>query len=105
MAEQEITQTEDHVEEAVPHSEIATTVSDMPVDFGEPGVADWPDPAFGEVAEEETPEETPDDDDPDDEESDGEEEVEQEDLPDENEEPEEPVLPPGVEEEQQEGQQ
>ena len=41
-------QTEEHVEEAVPNSEIATTVSDIPPDFGDPSVADFPDVAFGE---------------------------------------------------------
>lgn len=100
-----LTQTSDHVEEAVPHSEIATTVSDMPVDFGEPGVADWPDFAFGEADVDD--DETPSEDEPtaDDGEGDEAEDDIDEPLPDEDEEVEEPVLPPGIEEEQQEGQQ
>jgi hypothetical protein len=59
MAEQP-EQTEDHVEEAVPHSEIAATVSDMPTDFGNPDVADFPDAAFGEIEGDEDENETPD---------------------------------------------
>ena len=99
MNENDATQTEDHVEEAVPHSEIATTVSDMPTDFGDPGVADFPDAAFGEVAtpkdddddEDGTPgidEPDPDDDEEPEEPEDGGSE------PDQDVEEEEPVLPP-----------
>jgi len=103
MSEQEVTQTENHVEEAVPHSEIATTVSDMPVDFGDPSAVDFPDAAFGEVVEED--DEVPGSGEPvDDDEDDTPVEEPAEEEADE-EADQEPVLPPGVEEEQQEGQQ
>lgn len=52
-------QTEDHVEEAVPQSEIASTIADLPNDFGDAGLADFPDPAWDEVEDDdfETPDE------------------------------------------------
>src|SRR5262245_4661428 len=103
MSEQQ--QTEDHVEEAVPHSEIAASVSDIPVDFGDPSVVDFPDAAFGEIDNDD--DDHPDDDEPSEAEGtdDDEEEPGEPVLPDEDEEVEEPVLPPGIEEEQEEGQQ
>ena len=83
-------QTEEHVEEAVPHSDIAATVSDVPPDYGDPSVADFPDPAFGEPVEWDT--EVPDPGEP--EPKDDLEEPEDADpLPDEDEETEEPTLP------------
>jgi hypothetical protein len=86
MSDQDnITQTEDHVEEAVPHSEIATTVSDMPVDFGDPGVADFPDPAFGETEADEDEDETPGENEPDEDEDDDDEAVLAEEGPDDDE--------------------
>jgi hypothetical protein len=94
MAENEVTespvmQTEDHLEEAVPTTEVTTTVSDIPVDYGNPGVADIADPAFDDVEDEDDmpgPGEPKDDD----------EEIE--DDEDEMDEEEEPVVPPGIEE-------
>jgi hypothetical protein len=80
-------QTEDHLEEAVPHSEVTATVSDFPVDYGNPGVADFPDSAFDDVDDED---EGPGDGEP----GDGDEE----DGEDEMDEGEEPVVPPGIEE-------
>lgn len=50
-------QSDPHVEEAVPHSEIATTVADIPSDFAEPGVADFADAAWGEIADADATEE------------------------------------------------
>ena len=52
MTEENPFQTSDHVEEAVPHSEIAATVSDFPTDYGNPSVVDFPDAAFGETVDE-----------------------------------------------------
>lgn len=85
-------QTEDHLQEAVPHTEVATTVSDIPVDYGNPGMADFADPAFDEVTEDE--DETP---------SEGEPKDDDEDLDDEDEMDEEdaPVVPPGIAPDQQ----
>lgn len=82
-------QTEDHVEEAVPDSEIATTVSDIPPDFGDPSVADFPDAAFGEIGDED---ETPDPGEPEGDDVDEPEDAQP--LPDEDEETDDPVLPP-----------
>jgi|1185.fasta_scaffold336547_1 hypothetical protein len=48
-------QTEDHVHEAVPISQIASTFADLPSDFGEPGLADFADPAWDDTDEPETP--------------------------------------------------
>ena len=99
-----IDQTEDHVEEAVPQSEIATTVSDMPPDFGNPEVADWPDAAFGEVqveGDDDDEDGTPSEGEPDGEEDDDEEPEEVEEEEDEDAEEEEPVMPPDEEEEGQ----
>lgn len=63
-------QTEPHVQEAVPDTEIVPTVADVPTDYGEPGLADFPDVAFGEEPDDSldlpTPDETWDDDDIDD---------------------------------------
>ena len=88
-------QTADHVEEAVPHSEIATTVSDMPMDFGSPEVADFPDVAFGEIDEDEDPDETPGPGEPDDEDGGSEEPIAlEEPEQDEDDEEDDPVLPP-----------
>lgn len=86
-------QTEEHVEEAVPHSDIAATVSDMPADYGDPGVADFPDPAFGEPVEWDDEVPDPDEPEPKDDEDDDE-PLDVQPLPDEDEESEEPVLPP-----------
>ena len=56
-------QTEDHVDEAVPISQIASTLADLPSDFGEPGLADFRDSAWDLDADEEG--ETPDGGEPD----------------------------------------
>jgi hypothetical protein len=96
-------QTDDHVEESVPHSETAATVSDFPTDYGNPSVVDFPDAAFDEPVDED--DEDPDPDEPED---DGEDEEPEPMEPGEENgdfEPEEPVMPPGIEEEQKEGQQ
>ena len=85
-------QTAEHVEEAIPHSEIAATVSDIPVDFGDPGVADFPDPAFGEIDEEEDEDETPGEGEPDDYNGDGEPEDDEE-QPDDDEDEEDLTMP------------
>ena len=85
-------QTEEHVEEAVPHSDIAATVSDMPPDYGDPSVADFPDVAFGEPVDGD--DEVPDPGEPKDEDDDEEEPEDAESLPDEDEETDDPVLPP-----------
>ena len=49
MTEEEV----DGVTESIPRSEDATSPADMPPDFGEPGVADFADPAWDEVPDEE----------------------------------------------------
>jgi hypothetical protein len=82
------------VREAVPVSEIAPTVGDLPPDYGEPGVADFPDPAWDDITDEDVSEvpgegEPEDDDTPEEQE-----EVEQEDEQDEMED--NPVVPPGI---------
>lgn len=45
-------QTGDHVEEAVPETQIASTVADLPSDFAEPGLSDFADPAWDEIDDE-----------------------------------------------------
>jgi len=94
MAENEaaVKQTEDHLEEAVPHTEVATTVSDIPVDYGNPGMADFPDPVFDEVDDDE--DETPSEGEPkdDDGELDDDDEMDEDEVP---------VVPPGIEPDQQ----
>jgi hypothetical protein len=48
VEENEPDQIENQVESAIPDTEIAASISDIPVDYGEPGVMDFPDAAFGE---------------------------------------------------------
>ena len=60
-------QTDQGVREAIPISEIAATPADIPPDYGMPGAADFADPAWDEVDDEEEGE-RPDPDEPDDEE-------------------------------------
>ena len=50
---EEAVQSEIGVEEAIPLSEIAATPADLPPDFGMPGAADFADPAWDEVDDEE----------------------------------------------------
>ena len=73
------------------------TVADMPPDFGNPGMADFADPAWDEGADEvgEVPDSYEPEDSADDDPEEGDEAV-----PDEPDEDEEPVVPPGIEEEQ-----
>jgi hypothetical protein len=107
MAEENDNQTADHVEEAVPDTEIATTVSDVPPDFGSPEVADFPDVAFGEIDADEDEDETPDPGEPEEDDDDGgsEEPValdQAEPEEDDDAEEDEPVLPPPSDEEEAE---
>jgi hypothetical protein len=105
MSEENDKQTASHVEEAVPDTEIATTVSDVPPDFGSPEVADFPDVAFGEIDEDE--DETPDPGEPEEDDDDGgsEEPValdQAEPEDDDNAEEDDPILPPSPDEEEAE---
>ena len=65
--------------------ETAPTVADMPPDFGNPGVVDFPDPAWDDTTDEEG--EKPDSGEPDDEDDDETDDVEDPDVP---------VVPPGI---------
>ena len=58
------------VEEAMPKSEIAASPADLPPDFGAPGAADFADPAWDEVDDEDEGE-LPDPDEPDADDDDG----------------------------------
>ena len=102
MSEKEL-ETDKIVEEAVPESEIAPTPADLPPDYGQPGAADFADPAWDDVEDEGG--ETPEPGEPDDEEDDDEEEdqADEEEINLEDEEAEgEPTVPPGIDEEEQE---
>ena len=57
-------QTDQGVKDAIPISEIAASPADIPPDFGTPGAADFPDPAWDEV-DDENEFELPDPDEPD----------------------------------------
>jgi hypothetical protein len=101
-------QTEDHVEEATPKSQIASTVADLPSDFGAPGLVDFPDPAWDDiyaVNDDDGGEdsEVPGEGEPEPDESDEEGPLEDDDEPPEEEDPDEsdPVVPPGIKEDQQ----
>ena len=99
MSENEIEVTVDQEHEPLEHIKEgdALTVADLPPDFGNPGVADFPDPAFDDTTDEEG--ETPDLDEPEDSADDAPDEGDESDVPPEDEE-EEPVVPPGITEEQ-----
>lgn len=64
----------------------APTVADMPPDLGDPGVADFPDPAWDDTTDEEG--ETPEPDEPEDDDED--------DEVDEPDDEESPTVPPGI---------
>jgi hypothetical protein len=75
----------------------ALTMADLPPDFGNPAVVDFPDPAWDETDDQEG--ETPDLEEPEDSADDAPDEDDESDVPPEVED-EEPVVPPGVTEEQ-----
>jgi hypothetical protein len=96
-----VTQEDKIVEEAVPHSEIVPTVADLPPDYGQPGLADFADPAWDDITDEDD-NEVPGEGEPEEDENDIEEDKEAAVLEggDEEDEMEEnPVVPPGVVEE------
>lgn len=93
-------QTEDHVYSAVPLSDTASTVADLPSDFGAPGLVDFADPAWDDITDDDVLEVAePDEPEPDEDDDEEPEEIEPDD--DEGEDEEDPVVPPGVEEEMQ----